>query len=111
MLSIPNINIREEKYNYKIEMITPGFKKEDFNIYTEGHALIISYRNGIKNRSEGDLLNFSQKMKSVFCFFRFLALPDDVDSDHVTAKYNGTLELSIPKKVLTKKRAKPKYNN
>lgn len=85
--TIPSIQIKEKKDIYKIEMALPGFTKKDFNIYVEGNMLVISCK-----KSEARQRNYG------IDFARFLSLPDNTDSNRITAKYDGILRLSIPKK-------------
>lgn len=91
------INIKEKKKQYMIEMETPGLKKKDFNIYTEGNSLIISCKK-------------EEKRANYWSLLRFISLPEDADSDRVTAKYNGTLILRIPKKAAARKNTHSQTN-
>lgn len=110
MVISPAIHIKEGKNNYRIEMVTPGFKKDDFSIYTKGNTLIISFKKELKPGPEEGEVIFPANVGSYSYFLRFPSLPDDVDSDRVTARYNGILKLQIPKKNIRVKRNK-KSNN
>ena len=92
--TIPSIHIKEKKDIYKIEMTLPGFHKKDFNVYVEGNMLVIS----CKKESR------AQQRNCGIDFARFLSLPDNVDSNRITAKYNGMLKVNIPKKHMNRKR-------
>ena len=102
--AVPSINIKEGKNNYKVEVPAPGIRKENFNIYTEGNKLVISCKNEVTGKAKKKAINYWQKANDGSYFFRFLALPENADSERITAKYNGILELSIPKKKKSKKK-------
>ncbi len=93
----PAVNIAENENRYKIELGLPGFEKKDFNIETESGCLTISgkkereksYVRDEYTRQEFDYDHFSKKFQ----------LPDNVDEDKISARYeNGLLEIEIPKK-------------
>jgi HSP20 family protein len=99
METIPSINIKEEKENYKIEMAAPGLKKEDFNIDVDGNILTISSEKESETKDVTDSENFSRREYNYSSFTRSLSLPDNADSNKIAAKYeDGVLRLSIPKK-------------
>lgn len=98
MENSPSINIKEKKALYLVEMNTPGLKKDEFNIYLEGKTLVISYPKISSWKMHEQSVALKNKNGSGLYLLRFLSLPDDVDSDRVTAKYNGVLRLRIPKK-------------
>lgn len=100
----PSIRVKEGKNTYRVELPTPGIKKEDFNIYTEGNKLIISCKNKINDETRKKLVDFWQKANDDSYFFKFFALPENADSERITAKYNGVLSLCIPKKKKKNKR-------
>jgi HSP20 family protein len=93
----PSVNIAENDQRYKIEMGLPGFRKDDFKIDLEKDNLTIhgemeKNRNHIREeytRQEFDMESFEKSFQ----------LPDNVDEEHITAKYiDGLLEIELPKK-------------
>lgn len=96
--TIPSINIKEEKDNYKIEMAAPGLKKEDFNIDIERNVLTISSEKENEKREDGEGEKFSRREYNYSSFSRSLSLPENADGSKIVAKYeNGLLLLTIPK--------------
>lgn len=105
-ITIPSMNISEEKDQYKVEMAAPGLKKEDFNIEVEGNMVTISCekeseskeKNG-ERENESNSNSYSRREYNYSRFSRSFTLPDYADSNRIAAKYNdGILKLSIPKK-------------
>ena len=97
--TVPSLNIKEEKDNYKIELAAPGLKKEDFNIQIENNILTISCESESDTKENNEADNFSRREYNYSCFSRSLSLPANADSEHIAAKYNeGILTLNVPKK-------------
>ena len=97
--SIPSMNIREEKDNYKVELAAPGLKKDDFNIDVEGNLVTISCDKEGETKETKDNNGYRRTEYNYSCFTRSFTLPDYADTNKISAKYNdGVLNLSIPKK-------------
>jgi HSP20 family protein len=97
--TIPSVNIKEEKDIYKIELAAPGLKKEDFNIAVGGNILTISSEKKSESKEGNESDNYYSREYNYSSFERSLTLPDNVDADKITAKYNdGVLNVSVPKK-------------
>jgi HSP20 family protein len=97
--TIPSVNIREEKDNYKVDLAAPGLKKEDFSIGVEGNVLTIQCEKESENKEGGENENYSRREYNYSSFSRSLSLPDNADSSKIEAKYtDGILCLNIPKK-------------
>ena len=93
---VPAVNIAESENNYRIEVATPGMKKEDFNIHLEDNVLGITSK--IKT-DEKKKENFLRREFCYTCFKRSFTLPDSVKSDDIKATFeNGILYVNIPKK-------------
>lgn len=98
--TIPSINIREDKNNYKVEVAAPGLKKEDFNIDVDGNIVTISCEKEMETKRDGGKdNNYSRWEYDYTSFSRSFTLPDFADTDKITAKYSdGILNVEIPKK-------------
>ncbi len=94
----PKTNIHENEKSYQIELMVPGFKKDDFSINIENDVMTISAHKEEKNEEkEGKKVVFSEY--KVEDFERSFSLSKDVDSNSIDASYdNGILHLDIPKK-------------
>jgi HSP20 family protein len=104
MLTVPSINISEEKNNYKIEMAAPGLKKEDINIDVNNNVITISSETESEYKSDGDKKEKKEEMYSrreynYSSFSRSFSVPENADTENIKAKYeNGVLQLTVPKK-------------
>ena len=95
--NFPPVNIKENETNFELELIIPGFKKEDFNIEIEDAILTIS--SAIKTENEEDKNTYTRREFSIKSFKRAFTLPDSIDEATINANYeNGILAISLPKK-------------
>jgi HSP20 family protein len=102
--TLPSINIKENNENFVVEVAAPGFEKSDFNIELNNEVLTISSDKQIQNEVKEDE-KFTKREFSYQSFTRSFTLPELVEGDQITAKYdNGILGVTIPKK----EEAKPK---
>ncbi len=102
--TLPAVNIKETEESFEVELAAPGFQKSDFKIEVENNVLTISSEKQEENElKEGE--TFTKREFSYQAFTRSFTLPETVESDKITAKYdNGILKIEIPKK----DEAKPK---
>lgn len=102
---VPAANISEEDASFEIEVAVPGMKKEDFEITCEDGVLSIKAEKEAEEKE--DKKNYTRREYNYSSFSRTFNLPESVDADNVSAKYEeGVLKLSIPKKDVGK--SKPK---
>ena len=91
-LSIPSMHLQQLPYHYRMEMVIPGFQKENFFIRTDGRVLSVS---GIRHIDE-KLADHSSSETNCECIIRTVILPVDADTDFATARYNNdTLTISL----------------
>lgn len=101
-LTVPAINVTEEKNNYIVNMAAPGLKKEDFDISLDGNLLTISSEK--ESEKDDDSERFSRREYNYSYFSRSVTLPDSAETKNIAAKYtDGILSLTIPKKPDTDK--------
>lgn len=99
--SLPKVNIKENDDEFLIDVAAPGMSKADFKINVNNNILVISSESQNEEKDE----NYTRREFSYSSFQRSFTLPDSVDGDNISAKYdNGVLHLAIPKK----EEAKPK---
>jgi len=99
------VNIRETKEASQLEVVAPGFEKNDFNINLEKSVLTISAekKNEVKEESEKQI----RKEYHYRSFKRSFTLDEKIDSEKIDAKYtNGILTLNLPRKAEVKASAK-----
>jgi len=101
-LTIPAVNITEEKDDYKVSLAAPGLKKEDFNIDIEDNLLTISSEK--EENKEEQKARHTRREYNYSSFSRSFTLPDDVKQDKIEASYtDGVLRVLLPKKEEAKK--------
>ena len=95
--TMPAINILEGKDSYRIEVASPGMKKEDFRIDLENDLLTISSEQ--KNEKEENNENYMRREFNYCGFKRSFILPESTDVEKIEANHNnGILTVTIPKR-------------
>ena len=100
----PNVDIVENKDDYKLHADLPGLEKKDIKITVENGVLSISGEKKLdkKEKEKGKYYYYERSYGS---FHRNFSLPDNVDEKSINANFkNGVLELTIKKA----EKAKPK---
>lgn len=95
---LPAVNICESEKNYEVDVVAPGFKKEDFKINMEDEVLTISAEQKKESGEEGDGKQYSRREYTYSSFTRSFQLPQNTQADSINAKYeDGILKIIIPK--------------
>jgi len=103
-LTVPAVNITENKDEYQVAVAVPGMKKDDFKIDVDGNMLSISCEKE-ESKEEKDK-TFTRKEYNYSSFSRSFTLPVEVNKEKIDAKYeDGVLKLSLPRKEEVKKPA------
>jgi HSP20 family protein len=96
-------DVSEDANNLQISMEIPGVRPEDVRISLENNLLTV--RGEKKQEAEERNERVHRYERSYGTFERTFALPNTVDVDRISAKYeNGILRISIPKS----ERARPR---
>ena len=91
------VNIRETKDGYILDVVAPGFEKQDFKISMEGDLLTLSAERKSETKSAEE--RFLKREFSFRSFSRSFRMADQIDRSAITAKYDqGILHLTLPKK-------------
>lgn len=107
-ITMPAVNIVENKEDYMVSLAVPGMKKEDFNIDVEGNMLTISSEKEESKEEKED--KYTRKEYNYSSFSRSFTLPDEVNKEKIEAKYvDGVLKLMLPKREEAKKLAAGKH--
>ncbi len=102
--TLPSVNIKESLEDFEVDLAAPGFSKDDFRIEVNHDQLTISSEKKVENETRKGQ-QFNKREFSYQSFSRTFTLPNTVDSERISARYeNGILRISIPKK----EEAKPK---
>ena len=102
--SYPSSNISESDEDFKIEMLVPGYSKDEIKIQVDNNILSVSHE--IENEENGNHKNYISREFRKRSFNRRFKLSDRLASEKIMAKYDsGVLSIVIPKKEEAK--AKP----
>ncbi|HSB91793.1 MAG TPA: Hsp20/alpha crystallin family protein [Flavitalea sp.] len=86
-------NVIEAGDHYKVEIIAPGFNREDFTIHSAFRKLSIS---AVRNENSGRLENHGRFSGPSLYLQNEVILPEDMDTNYVRAEYrNGVLTISF----------------
>ena len=99
------VNVKELKDAYQLEVVAPGFEKNDFTINLDKNILTIS----VEKKSETENKDEKQIRReySYHSFKRSFTIDEKVDAEKIEAKYvNGVLTLNLPRKEEVKASAK-----
>ena len=101
--NLPAVNIVETETGFVIQLAVPGLTKEAINIQTEKDRLTISAGNDTEAKPEETTA--PKYLRHEFNYHRFsrsFQLPETVDSNQISAKYEaGVLVVSLLKKTNT----------
>ena len=94
--SVPRVNITETKDSFKLDLLAPGFSKEDLKMNVEEDTLTISAERKNAALNEGD--RYPRREFGFSAFKRGFRLPENVKVDGISAGFtNGVLTVNIPK--------------
>ena len=95
-VTIPKANIMEDDKQFTLELALPGFKKENLNIELENERLKISSKNTEEKVEENGKVHLREFSSS--SYERFFTIPENVEADKISAKYeDGVLKVYLPK--------------
>jgi HSP20 family protein len=93
----PDIEVREAKDHYTINVDLPGMKEGDVEVSISGNRLTVSGKREEERREEGEQLYLVER--SYGAFTRSFVLPEGADTANVKADLkDGVLRIDIPKK-------------
>ena len=100
----PRLNVIETDNEFQLELLVPGFKREEINISVENNVLTLASERTIENQDEK--VNYVRREFSQQKFKRSFELPESVDSTAISAEYHdGVLKMALPKKEEAKPQA------
>lgn len=94
----PATNVFETEKDFRVEMLLPGFAKEDVQI--SFHKNLLSVKVDKKDSEEKkDAYKYEHREFGAFNFEKTFKVPNSVNIDGIDAKFeNGILNLVLPKK-------------
>ena len=100
----PKVDVKEEKEAYLLEMDLPGKTDNDINIELNKNVLTISSQTKSEKEEKAEAKTAGKyliKERSYSKFSRSFTLPEDVDSEKLSAKVtNGVLTVTMPRKAI-----------
>lgn len=98
-VSTPAVNIIETGEDFRLEMVAPGMKKENFNLELQDDVLTISYDHDDNREGAGRDWKYRTREYNYHSFTRSFSLPETVETEKIQAKYeDGILNVVIPKR-------------
>lgn len=99
--NVAPINVREVENGYQIEVVAPGFTKEDFKVNIDRNLLTISAEK--KAEEENKTEKYIRREYKHQSFTRSFTLTEKIDTEKIEAKYdNGVLYLTLVNKAEVK---------
>jgi HSP20 family protein len=96
--TLPAVNVSEDDKTYYVDVMAPGYKKEDFKINVDDDALTISAETKSETSEEDKNRQYSRREYSYNSFTRSFRLPENAKNDAIDATYkDGILKLNVPK--------------
>lgn len=93
---LPSANITDKREGYKIELVVPGFTKENINLSIDKNVLTIAGEKQEEVKKEDEKI--TRKEFHQAAFKRSFTLPKNIVAESIAAKYeNGILVIDIPK--------------
>jgi HSP20 family protein len=91
------VNIKETETGYQLEVVAPGFEKENFKVNLENKILTIEGEKKTEEENKSEKI-VRREFRSQ-SFKRSFTIDDKIDTENISAKYvNGVLTLNLPKK-------------
>ena len=96
----PAVNVKEDEKAYTMELAAPGIRKEFCRVHIdEDGNLCVAIENKTEHKEEDHKHHYLRREFSYTNYEQNYLLPDDVDSDKISAKVeNGILTVVLPKK-------------
>ena len=95
------VNVKEYENAYELELVAPGFSKQDFKINLENDILTVS-----ADKKEEEKKENGKEVRSEYSFKSFkrsFTIDEKIDATGIDANYvNGVLRLNLPKKAEVK---------
>ncbi len=93
---VPAVDVQELKDRYVVTADLPGVKPEDVEVTAEKGVLTLRGERKAETRDQAE--GYERLERTIGAFTRRFALPDNVQTDAIKAKFtHGVLEVSIPK--------------
>ena len=93
---VPSLDVSETKENVVVKAEVPGMAGKDIDISLSGGVLTIKGEKKQEKEEKDENYHFTERIYGAFS--RSVQLPQEVQTDKVTASYkNGVLTITLPK--------------
>lgn len=93
---VPHVEVSEEKKAYEISAELPGVEEKDVSITLQDHTLTVSGEK--KSEREEEKKGYFRSERRYGSFRRSFRVPEDVDEDKISAKFDkGVMTVVLPK--------------
>lgn len=97
--TVPAVNVKETKTQFKMEVSAPGFDKGDFEVKVDKNVLTISASKQASSEEKDEDEKILRQEFVSSTFSRSFTLPENIDTEKIDAKEkNGVLTIKLPKK-------------
>ena len=94
----PATNVFETDKEFKLEVLLPGFTKEDLQLNVHNSVLTIKVEKE-KKEENAEAYKYAHREFDAYNFEKQYKLPKTVDNEKIEAKFeNGILNVQLPKK-------------
>lgn len=101
----PSLDLKATDADYQVSIELPGVDEKDITIEIENSALIISGEKKSEAKSDEEERGYYRMERCYGSFRRMLALPEDTESDNISAKFkSGILVITIPRTAAKEKK-------
>jgi HSP20 family protein len=93
---VPHVEVSEDKKAYEITAELPGVEEKDVNLSLQDDVLTLSGEK--KSEHEEKKEGYHMSERSYGSFRRSFRLPDDVNADRISAKFDkGVMTITLPR--------------
>ena len=94
----PATNVFETEKEFKLEVLLPGYKKEDVQLNYQNNLLTIKVENEVKEEKSEEY-KYAHREFGAVNFEKQYRIPKSVNDEKINAKFeNGVLTIELPKK-------------
>lgn len=98
-----NVNMYEDENDVTVEIVAPGFSKDDLEIHVEGDSMTIAGSIKEENNDEDEKRKYYMREYKEESFKRMISLPSAVNAEEAKADVkDGKLIVTLPKRPETK---------
>jgi HSP20 family protein len=101
----PDVDIYDAGDSYRIEADLPGCDEKDIELTVDSGVLTIQSKKSAETEKRDEGKNYIVRERRYDVFSRSFKLPDNADSENITASFNnGLLALDVKKRAEAQKR-------